>query len=319
MNYQKIKTFFIFCVLCTLPAIPTIAGKPSSVDEKYEVFFRANQVYRESNYEKAASAYERLMLSGTVSGSLLYNIGNCYVRMNRMGKAILNYERAKRFMPRDPDLDFNLRYARDRIEDSIEGSPPFSPFQWLNTLSRSEVFWSFALINLLFWVTLILRLWARSEWIFYILIGLSLLWGISGISAGMKWYQETHDLRGVVTSPKISVHAGPDERDTTLFELHAGTIVICEREEGGWRLIRLTPEKRGWTKAESVERIIAPQSIALMKDTPNFCVFSKDTRITCRINNIQTKGEKMYVKEKVFPLSPKGGCYDKRHIQHRHG
>jgi len=250
------KTCIISCILSLLLAIFAMAGEKPLIHEGYAIFFKANQAYKDGAYEKAATAYEQLIRRGAVSGSIMYNLGNSYFRMNSPGKAILNYERAKRLMPRDPDLDFNLRYTRDRIEDRIEGTSSFSIFEWLHTFTMSEIFWSFALINFLFWVALLLRLWIRSEWSLYTVIGLGLLWIVLGVSSGMKWHQDTHDMRGVVTAPEITIHAGPDKRDTTLFKLHAGAIVICERDEGDWRLIQLTPEKRGWTRSEWVERII---------------------------------------------------------------
>ncbi len=251
----KIVLSFVLCFLPAFSFIFAIAGERTSLDERYEVFFRANAAYRDGYYEKAALIYEKLIRGGTVGGGIFYNLGNSYVRMNRLGKGVLNYERAKRLMPRDPDLDFNLRYARDRVKDRTEGPSSPSAFRWLHSFSTSEVFWSFVTINLFFWSFLILHLWGPSEWRFYMLIGCGLLWVLLGVSAGMKWYQETHDLSGVVIAPEIAIHAGPDERDTVLFTLHAGTVVICEREEEDWRLVQLTPERRGWALAEFIERV----------------------------------------------------------------
>ena len=261
MNGFKMKVFFVLFALWTLPVRSAITEDSAVFDRGYQMLFQANQAYRQGAYEKAASIYEQLLKSQSVSGSVYYNLGNCYIRMNRLGKAILNYERAKLFIPRNPDLDFNLRYARDRIKDRTDVPKSVSTFQWLNAFNRSEVFWSFVIIHFLFWFTIILRLWIKSEWSFYLLIGTGILWTILGVSGGIKWYQGINDMRGVVVAPEINVRAGPDEKDTTLFKLHAGTIVNCEREEEGWRLIHITPSKRGWTKAALVERIVTPYSL----------------------------------------------------------
>ena len=255
MNRARIKYFLISSILCICLPVWTVFAEESSAETLYEKFFKANQAYKEGNYSEAASLYGALIREGTISGSLLYNLGNCYWRLNRPGKAILNYERAKRFIPRDPDLDFNLRYVEERIKDRVETPSSLSFSRWLNNFSRPEIVWTFSIINLFFWGTLIVRLWVRSEWTFFVLVGLALLWIISGVSTAIKWYGETHDTRGVVVAPEITVHAGPDEADTTLFKLHAGTIVTSEREEEGWKIIQLTPEKRGWVKGEWVESI----------------------------------------------------------------
>jgi hypothetical protein len=238
--------------------LSAFAWDGSSGAKGYDVFFQANQDYKEGAYERAASAYERLISEQFVGGSVYYNLGNCYVRLNRLGKAILNYERARYLMPRDSDLDFNLRYAKEMTKDKIEESSSFPIFQWIDYFGISAVFWLFVILNLLFWASLLIRLWIRSEWSFYMVICLGLLWGIVGVSGTMKWYSETNDKRGVVIAPQMNVHSGPDERETVLFKLHEGSMVMCEREEEGWILIFITPEKRGWTKVGSVERIKKP-------------------------------------------------------------
>jgi len=54
----------------------------------------------------------------------------------------------------------------------------------------------------------------------------------------------------------LDVLAGPDNQDTVLFKLHAGTIVHVERSEDGWSLVRLPDKKRGWVRADTIESII---------------------------------------------------------------
>lgn len=258
MKHFKVKIFFIACVLCAFTVASAVAKDRSSGTEGYDVFFQANQDYKEGAYEKAAIAYEQLIHNQVVGGSVYYNLGNCYFRLNHLGKAILNYERARHLMPRDSDLGFNIRHAKEVTKDKIEESSSSPVFQWIDYFSVSEVFWLFIILNLLFWATLLMRLWIRPEWGFYMVICLGLLWVIVGVSGTMKWYCETDDKRAVVIAPQMNVHSGPDERETVLFKLHAGAMVMCEREEEGWALIFLSPEKRGWAKVGSVERIKKP-------------------------------------------------------------
>src|SRR4029077_19623718 len=54
---------------------------------------------------------------GHESGPVYFNLGNAYFRAGNPGRAILNYERARRLMPRDPDLHANLGFARPGGED----------------------------------------------------------------------------------------------------------------------------------------------------------------------------------------------------------
>jgi tetratricopeptide (TPR) repeat protein len=223
-----------------------------------ELFVKANQAYRADRFQEAVTGYQQLLQSGDENGHLYYNLGNAYLRLNDLGRAILNYERAHLLIPRDADLDFNLRFARDQIKDAVAPSQGFidKTFIWLNSLNLDELFWIFAVLNVLFWGCLLGRLFIRSEWIYYGLILLLVFWVITGVSFGLKWYQLETDDRAVIVQPELNVLAGPDPQDTVLFKLHAGTMVQVGRSEDGWALVRLPDKKRGWVRSDAMESII---------------------------------------------------------------
>lgn len=237
-----------------LSLIPDTEARTGAWDE---VFFKANQAYKQEHFQEAIDGYNQLILSGHTTGSIYYNLGNAYYRQKQLGRAILNYERARLMIPRDADLNFNLRQARDQSKDAIPGSDDFVGmiFFWLDSLSLSELFWGFAALNLLFWGILLVRLFRRSDGTYYMLLLFFILWLIAGLSYGLKWYEVETDDRAVIVQDEAAVLAGPDIRDTVLFKLHAGTIVHHERSEDGWFLIHLPDKKRGWVRAEAAENI----------------------------------------------------------------
>lgn len=243
----------VFLVMVLLPTV----GTGAETNGWEEVLFRANQAYKEGRFQEAVDGYDQMIRSGHQSGHLYYNLGNAYFRLNQLGQAILNYERARLIMPRDADLNFNLGYARDQTLDAISEANNFirMTFFWLKTLNLDELFWGFAVLNLLFWGLLLVRLLRQSEWTYYLSLVLLAFWLIAGTSFGLKWYQLGTDDRAVILEEEVDVLAGPDVQDTVLFKLHAGTIVHHERSEGGWSLVRLPDEKRGWVKLEAVEKI----------------------------------------------------------------
>src|SRR5687767_11475296 len=73
-------------------------------------------LYKKGQYQEAAVAYEKLLAAGE-SAALLYNIGNCYYKLNNWGKAILYYEKALVHAPTDADILFNLRMANEHTSD----------------------------------------------------------------------------------------------------------------------------------------------------------------------------------------------------------
>jgi len=116
--------------------------------------------------------------------------------------------------------------------------------------------WGFAVLNLLFWGILVLRLIVRPEWSYYVFIVLLIFWLVGGVSLGVKWHQLNTDLRAVILAEEADVLAGPDADDTVLFKLHEGTTIHRERTEDGWSLIRLSDSKRGWVRSDTIESIM---------------------------------------------------------------
>lgn len=234
-----------------------VVGFAGDIEQREKIFFEANQAYEEGRFHEAVEGYRRLIQSGYGNGHVYYNLGNSYVRLNQFGRAILNYERARLLLPRDADLDFNLRYARDQIRDAISGSQGFvsMTFFWLKSLALRDLFWAFAMLNVLFWGILSLRIFYRSEWSYYLLLITLTVWLVAGSSLGLKWYHMRTDDRAVILVEEVSVRAGPHLEDTVLFKLHEGTLVHSERSEDGWILVRLQHDKRGWVKGEAIENI----------------------------------------------------------------
>lgn len=241
---------FVFIFPCHTRAASRNSGE--------ELFFRANQAYREARYAEAARGYATLIDSGYAGGHLYYNLANAYLKTNRVGYAILNYERAELLVPRDADLSFNLTYAQDRRTDAPP--PPeqaiSSVFFWLGSFNLSELFWAFAALNAALFAVLVLRVFAKSDWSYYLFVTLIFLWLASGVSFGLKLYETSSDDRCVVLSKQADVLAGPQAGDTLLFRLHEGTIVRGERSDSGWKLIRLQDGKRGWIKASDIGVIV---------------------------------------------------------------
>jgi tetratricopeptide (TPR) repeat protein len=223
-----------------------------------ELYFEANRAYKEDRYQEAIDGYRRLIDKGYANGHLYYNLGNACFRAGQLGRAILNYKRARLLIPRDADLNFNLRYALDQTQDAIAADQNFlrQAFFWLDDIALRELLWGFAVLNLLFWGILVLRIMVRPEWSYYVFIVLLIFWLVGGVSLGMKWHQLNTDFRAVILAKEVDVLAGPDANDTVLFKLHEGTTIHRERVEDGWSLIGLSEDKRGWVKSNTIEAIL---------------------------------------------------------------
>jgi hypothetical protein len=252
---------FILILLFFIPAIiyPTDNGK----NRFNELFYTGNQFYKQGKFEDALKTYMEIAETGYKSGNLFFNMDNTFYRMNMTGHSILYYEKALLLMPRNSDLEYNLRFLRSQTKDAVElpSSVISEALFWIKSVSMDELSWIFAVINIFFWGILAIRLYIKKEWTYYLPFIFLTIWLISGVSWVWKNYSVKSDSRAVILTEEINIFSGPDEREKILFQLHAGTIVIQERNEDNWKLIRLDDrnasgnERRGWVKKNDIERI----------------------------------------------------------------
>lgn len=239
-----------------LPALSM--GKGPIEKSLEELFFEANQAYRDGRFQDAVKGYRSLVEHGLENGHIYYNLGNASLRLGDLGKAILFYERAHLFIPRDADLRFNLSFARDQTRDVIDKPRSFieQSFFWLDEVNLYEVFFGFTLVNVLFFGILSIRLFKKEEWTYYLLVILLIFAFIGTSSLALKGYQLNTDDRAVILAEEVDALAGPDPRDTVLFKLHEGAVVHHERSEDGWCLIHVSRERRGWIRAQDLEKVM---------------------------------------------------------------
>lgn len=262
----------MFCIgilLVLMLLVFTDSGGGVDTKGLEEIFFKANEAYKEGRFDEAISGYLKVTESGHENGHLYYNLANAYLREQDIGRAILYYQRAKLLIPRDGDLKFNLQFAMDQVRDAI-GEPRGllgQTFFWLDGFAPRELLWSFALMNVLFWGILSARLFSRPEWTYYTFLLFLVFWLGSGISLGVKWIQIETDDRCVVLEKEVNVLAGPEAGDTVLFRLHEGALVRSERSEEKWTLIRLQDDKRGWVKSMDIEWILPRRGHAVSRQT----------------------------------------------------
>ncbi len=162
---KKVYRVSVQVLLMALILVSITEARTNGWEER---FFKANQSYKEGCFEDAGKGFSDLIQSGHQNGHLYYNLGNVFFKQGRIGHAILNYERARILIPRDADLDFNLRYAHNHIRDDIRNPEGFlsKAFFWLDSFNLCELFRGFALLNILLFSIFIVRLFLKAEWIF---------------------------------------------------------------------------------------------------------------------------------------------------------
>lgn len=233
------------------------------------LFFKANQYYFKGEFDKALENYELIinrfdfksLFVSNKCGEVFYNMGNCFYRLGQTGRSILNYERAKMFLPRDADLNYNMSLVKDKVVDDvvIKENIISGIFFWVKSFTVKEIFFVFSFVNFFLFLFFGIRLFYKSEWTFYGLVFFLILWLICAGSLCLKICQIKYDDRVVIIDKEVDVLAGPDYKETLLFKLHEGTIAMFERKEYGFVLIRIQDNKRGWVPLTSTKNISLAQ------------------------------------------------------------
>ena len=216
------------------------------------------EAYKAGDYAAAVKYFEEVADQDMENGGLFYNLGNAHLKNQDLGRAILWYERAARLIPTDPDLRYNLEYARSLLTDAQERSPSvlgrvlffwkdILPPHWIRTMALAG--------NALLWLALATAAltgrggFKRAAVAGLVIAVLFLPSALHGL------YEQEYSRTGVVLVPEISVRSGRGEQSTELFLLHAGTTVTLEDSREGYARIRFAADKVGWIPATAVERI----------------------------------------------------------------
>ncbi len=223
----------------------------------------ANEAYNRSEYSHAIELYEQVLALDLVAPELYYNLGNAYFKNNRLGRAVLNFERASRLDPSNENIIHNLNVARSRLIDRVETRPLlFYERWWRNTyMLQSSTGWGITAVIILFIFLSVtsVYLFSRTKGIkktaFYTGILLLLLTVLSFIFAQKQYNRLTAQNEAIIMNPRVSAKSSPSQQSPDLFLVHEGTKVLIRSTLGEWIEIGLTDGNVGWVRKEALEVI----------------------------------------------------------------
>ena len=219
-----------------------------------KLFGEANEAYRRKDYGTAVQLYETLIAQEVVSAELYYNMGNACYRLNRLGEALLWYERALRLQPSNADIRANIAFVNSQTVDQMEVLPELFLKRWFSALRNllSVKGWAVfsILCALLFFAVLAFFLLAgdlRRRIRLLALDGCLLL--LLALGIGMALAQKNALERtdeAIVTALSVSVRSMPDASGTELFTVHEGMKVRLTDEVGEWVEVIFPNGSKGW-------------------------------------------------------------------------
>lgn len=243
------KTILFFCCLLVLPAAAAQAAEPTPAAQ----FEQANQAATRGNCEEAVNEYLQIAANNGISASLLYNMANCYTTLNRVGQAVVNYERALRLDPGNADIEANLEQIRKDAGLYQADRPLYERLanllgadQWL--LCAGAGFFLLALTAL----AANLPLSIPSGLVRLLSIGALLLLLVT-LPPALLRYQAWND--GVVMGTEARLLISPFPQAASTGTIKAGRMVRPQKKHGEYILVRDETGRSGWLHSDMVAKI----------------------------------------------------------------
>ena len=222
-------------------------------------FENGNAAYKKGDFQTAIQAYESILKHDWHSAPIYYNLANSYFRSGQLGKALLNYERAKRLAPRDSDIEFNYHYALGQ-NIKLQNQEPKGLFAKLYMghimfYSEEEMAWMivslFGFLGLCWLLALYFRWPFKLRVTLFSLITISLSIFVVGLMAKVHF-----DDRTAVVITKASATFEPKPEATVHFEVPEGSKVECLKTVGQWIKVKRFDGKLGWILKEKLEKVV---------------------------------------------------------------
>jgi len=229
-----------------------------------ETMLRGNQLYESGMYEEAAQTYQQLLDLSVQDSTLYYNLGNAHFKQGNLGEAILSYERATQFAPRDSDIRSNLDLARSQIVDKYDATGASPLYQLVTLGSEWLTVNEMALAVVGLWIVFICLIifYRRTknnglrEALPYLLAVVGILWISSTLLLGNRLYMEQARPQAIILASEIDVRSGPGNQYTVEFQLHSGSKISIMEQRGDWVRLALPGEQlQGWAEANILGKI----------------------------------------------------------------
>lgn len=217
---------------------------------------------------RAAAQRMESLAARVPNGRLEYNIGNAFLQAGDIGRAILHYRRAARFVPRDELLADNLREARSRsilpIKPGARDRVLGTLFFWHDQTSTRERAGVAILTFVALWTALAVRLFVPKRSLSVTAICCGVVFLIAAASVTQEMWKDRSAPPGVILAMDVPVYKGPGSSYQRQFEqpLQPGVEFTLRERRGQWWRIELSDGKSGWIDAANADLVVTERTFA---------------------------------------------------------
>jgi hypothetical protein len=233
-------------ILAAAGLVRSAGGDATSEARLQQQFHEAGRAYDAGRLPDAVRLYEDLVGKGYASVELFYNLGNASFKGERLGPAVLNYRRAWRLAPRDPDVAANLGFALQAAgvpEPELSGAESLftrlSGREWV--IAATAGWWAT-------WLLLGLAVLLRARRGLFLrlaaVLGVATVVALFGVRTWRAFDRAPEAV--VMEGAQQALHA-PLPAATPHFPVPEGSVVRLREQQGDWVRV-VVGGRTGWLR-----------------------------------------------------------------------
>ncbi len=252
---------YILILICGLSASAMSIGQ------------QADSAYNAEDYRLAIELYNKSIAEEGRSSDILYNLGNAYYRADKLGKAVVCYQRALRLDPTNEDARTNLEFVHSRIQDRPEDDTAFLAklhHSLLGSMTANAWAWTAFIMFVILMGAVALYIFSTDVTMrktgFFGGIVLLVLFAYSLIIASDASSTASSHDSAVVITPTTQLSSAPRAAKTAqdkVVTIHEGTTVEIvdsvptpdDPVSPMWYNVKINNATKAWLRASDVERI----------------------------------------------------------------
>lgn len=226
-------------------------------------FEKANEAYNNAKYEQSASLYQSIVDDGYVSVEVYYNLGNAYLKQNKLAEAIYAYEKALSLKPNADFVKENLEYAKTMTIDQfakVEVSDFQKMINQVNHLLTTDQ-WAYLVVIFLFLMVLsfliyLFKTQPKLKRIGFSMFSVFLILAVISLWQAYRLSQQTkQEDFAILFDEEIEVYAEPNPRSEAILSLHEGTKIQLLTKFNDYQEIKLPDGTKVWMRNANYQTI----------------------------------------------------------------
>ena len=238
-----------------------LATNHNATAERYDAAWwrKANGYYSSRQYDSALVYFEKIAVLSPRDAVVYYNLGNTYYRLNQVGPAILNYERALHLNPSYKEAEDNLILTQSRIPNRIAGMEEIFFVRWWKALTAGSKATFWAVFSLVLFVMLIAILLLKgfrkaTQLPQQLAPAIATIWLLTLFISIVSTARRQNSGAAVVMQNDAELLSQP-EKGKVQTMVPEGTTVKWQSEIGNWVEVTLPDGREGYIRKEELAKI----------------------------------------------------------------